>query len=331
MPQRLTNLKYASRIVCLAAVVASTFHLSTLGNITIASIVGNTVIVGLSIIAAFIAFRSKESQGRYLYALFIAFYILNAGWLYNTIVLKWLRIVLYNLEAAFTGVLYVLANQHFPQQTTLEDVKEKIGFRPLRSYLLFLLKRGNLWKYAFLFLFIVGSTLQVLHISPLGMNVCIILTGLCYIYISYNGYAISSRNSLLWLFWGVLSYVILILLAAIVSVFLPLHTSLFYPVISICKSLVLFIMVFMSVFFADTFDTGFIIKRTVVDGSLFILVVLIYNVAEHYLLHVINEHFEINNTFTASLLSGILVLTISPLHHKMEVYLNSKFKKNTNH
>jgi hypothetical protein len=93
-------------------------------------------------------------------------------------------------------------------------------------------------------------------------------------------------------------------------------------------NLVLLTAFFMSVFFANSFDTGFIITRTIVDGLLFLILVLICNTLEHYVLHTINEHLEINDAFVSSLLSGVLVLVISPLHHRLNHFLTHKFRHN---
>jgi hypothetical protein len=158
------------------------------------------------------------------------------------------------------------------------------------------------------------------------VNILIMLSGFAYMYISYKKVGIDSRNSILWLFWGLLCYVILIFFSAIPLLFSSQENTLIDSMVAIIGNLILLVMIFMSVFFARTFDTGFIIKRTIVDGSLFLLVILVYNVVEHYVLHTINHTLHINDAFLASLLSGIMVLVISPLHHKLTAYLNKKFK-----
>lgn len=145
-------------------------------------------------------------------------------------------------------------------------------------------------------------------------------------YISYKKVGFDSRSSILWLFWGVLCYVILLMFSTMLNLFNPGKSMLADMLITIAGYIILLLTVFMSIFFAKSFDTGFIIKRTIVDGALFLAVILIYNVVEHYLLHTINHTLHINDAFLSSLFSGIMVLVISPAHHKLTAFLNKKLK-----
>jgi hypothetical protein len=82
----------------------------------------------------------------------------------------------------------------------------------------------------------------------------------------------------------------------------------------------------MSLFFADTFNTGVFVRRSMVNGLLFLLIVFIYNTLEHYVLHWVSHKLHVSDAVIASMLSGLLVLFISPLHHRLTHYLNKKLK-----
>ena len=90
--------------------------------------------------------------------------------------------------------------------------------------------------------------------------------------------------------------------------------------------LVLLISFVMSVFFADAFDTKIFVRRTAVNATLFVAVVFLYNTIEHYFLHWVSHTLHVSNVFLSSVLSGLLVLFISPLHHKLTAFHNRRLK-----
>lgn len=331
------NLKLIARLVCLLAVILSWYRAVIIIHSAFTDskfsfflkpevILRPVVFSLLALMALFIAVKAKEARGRYLYALFIACLILNSRWLYQWITNDYIRVLIYSLENALTCTLFILANQHFPQQVTPAAVGEVFKIKLLRGYLNWLLKPANLWRFGTAIFLIASYAFTFFHLPEVIIDLVIIFSGFLFLYINYNRTVVSSRNSILWLFWGILSYTMLVIFSTLLEIFTSVPNPYLNLVIALLINFVLLIMVFMSVFFADSFDTGFIIKRTIIDGFLFLLVVLVYNFIEHYLLHIINEHLEINDGFISSLLSGVLVLVISPLHHRLEVFLNHKFK-----
>ena len=96
--------------------------------------------------------------------------------------------------------------------------------------------------------------------------------------------------------------------------------------IAIIMLLILFFSFVMSLFFANTFNTGVFVRRSVVNATLFLLIVFIYNTLEHYVLHWISHKLHVSDVIISSMLSGVLVLLIAPLHHRLTHYLNKKLK-----
>jgi len=172
----------------------------------------------------------------------------------------------------------------------------------------------------FFFTLITGISIE------LYFEVFICLTAWLFMLVSYRRSGVNSRNSLLWFFWGALCFVFVITFYLLATAFVDSPSPYIVVVFKIGINFVIISTFFMSIFFAGTFDTGFIIKRTLIDGVLFLLVILVYNTIEHLGMHTINEHLGIGDAFTSSLLSGVLVLILSPLHHKLSSYLGRKLK-----
>ncbi len=283
---------------------------------------------GLGTMALFISFKGKESKGAALFALFLVALVLNDGWFYEGLLgNQYLELIIVALETALTATLFINTVQFFPKPISPENVYANIRLKVLSYYLVFLLRPRNLWSCFFPIVFIIAIGCFLLNISIFWVNLMIIFTGLGYMFLSYRKFGINSRSSILWMFWGVLCYIILVIFSAILHAFNPVANAYISLLISLMSQLIILITVFMSVFFADSFDTGIIIKRTIVDGLLFLLVILTYNVIEHYLLHTINHTLHINDAFLSSLLSGIMVLVISPVHHRLMAFLNKKLKQ----
>lgn len=332
------TLRTLTRVSCIISLLATTFHLiKSWGPIItdhnldhfqmIAALSRLVADIGLSIMAVFVSFKGKAQKGSHLFALFLAALVLNDIWFYQQIG-PTIGVILLSAEAALAGTLFVSAFQFFPNAITKEQIDRYIKIRPLRTIMGRLLKGNYIWLLfaPVVFTLTLTCNLLSLRLSFVALNLLIILFGFAYMYISYKKFGIDSRSSILWLTWGVLSHILLVVFSTILHIFNPTDNTLVNLVIAIAGHLILLVMIAMSVFFADSFDTGFIIKRTIVDGALFLSVILVYNVVEHYLLHAINHSLHINDAFLSSLLSGILVLAISPLHHKLTTYLNKKFK-----
>jgi membrane-associated HD superfamily phosphohydrolase len=160
-------------------------------------------------------------------------------------------------------------------------------------------------------------------------DIFITITASLCMYVNFKKSTASDRNKILWLFWGLISFTFLIIIHAIVYYlsFDALQTvSLLFNILMVC---VLAVSLFMSLFYADTFDTGILIRRTFVNGFIFILIVLIYNTLEHYFLHWLAHELHLSDVLLSSLLSGILVLAFSPLHHRLMHFLEKYIKNKT--
>lgn len=292
---------------------------------------GNALIIPamftlLSLMSLFISIRAKEDKGHYLYALFIALYVLNDPWLYQWLYNEPFQTIASCLEGAFAGVMFIYANQFFPEPIIPADVAKVVRWRTVSKLLTWLLNPRIFWLIGFPLVAILFCGSPMLNYSTLMANLLVIIIGIGYLYVNYNRSGISSRSSVLWLFWGVTCYTMLIIFSAMLQAFTEISPFMHF-LISLMRALILLSMLFLSIFFADTFDTGFVITRTIIDGSLFLTVVFVYNVAEHYLLHLLSHHLEINDAFISSMLSGVMVLLISPLHHRLEHFLQQRFKK----
>ena len=335
---KLFNFRSLTRILAIIALAATAYRLVQHGELLVSdqaldhfqrvkSFARLFTDVLLSLMAVFIAFRGSSQKGGQFFALFLVGLVLNDNWFYEGFGELLARFLL-ALNTALTSGLFVAAFQFFPEQLNKEQISHYMSFEPLRSYLISLTRGQRLWTVFVPVVLALTIVCQLLSFRLGGvlLNLMIILTVFGYMYISYKKVGIDSRSSILWLFWGVLCHVILVVFTAFMQWFNPGDDSLVAMGIAVLANLILLLMIFMSVFFAKSFDTGFIIKRTIVDGALFLLVILVYNVVEHYLLHTINHTLHINDVFLSSLFSGILVLVISPLHHKLTAYLNKKLR-----
>jgi hypothetical protein len=161
--------------------------------------------------------------------------------------------------------------------------------------------------------------------------IIVLLTALLFLYINFNIATPSGRNKITWLLWGILSYTFITVFSAILTRLNPQIHQNVDTAISILRALSLFISITMCLFFFNTFDTGVLIRRTIVDGSMFVLIILLYNTVEHYLLHWINHKLHISSAIASSILSGFFVLIFSPMHHKLMHILDVKFKPKKPH
>ena len=159
-------------------------------------------------------------------------------------------------------------------------------------------------------------------------NLGILITGSLLIFVNYRTSSASGKNKILWLFWGILTYSLLSIFTTIIYSFqsdnLP-SLNLFFGSL---KMLLLITSLAMSLFFFDTFNTGVIIERTILNSIIFIIIVLIYNTAEHYLLHWLSHKLHISDVLLSSFLSGIFVLIFSPIHHRLMHFIEKRVKMN---
>jgi len=331
------TLKLLTQVICLSAIALTTYAIVALlqnnhqlQTFTLPDKLRNisyySRLLGLSIMTLFVAYKGRGSKGAYLLASFWAGYILNnviSGMLVSGSVI---RVLVDAGTSAIVAALFIYSLQNFPERVNATGINSTIKNKPLRRYLAWLLKPINLWLYFALVILALYLLMGFTKMHFPVADLVIMITGFLFMAVNYFRSSSKGRNSILWFFWGVLALILSDTFFSLLNVFNVVQSPYIRVFSSFLETFILMTTLFMSIFFADSFDTGVIIKRTLVNGFLFLLIILVYNTAEHYLMHTINEHLEINDAFTSSLLSGVLILAIRPLHHKLEHFLDHKFK-----
>ncbi|MHB1277683.1 MAG: hypothetical protein ACYC1Q_04730 [Bacteroidia bacterium] len=226
-----------------------------------------------------------------------------------------------------TSFIFIKSFQNFPQPISPAHIDAEFPkSRILKGYL-----KAFLSKYMGLYFALAICTLSIVFTGNPIMKACALFTafttGLLFLYLNYKISSPSNRNKIVWLFWGFLSYLLLTVLYVVLTYTSPeilLEVSILFKIL---RALPIFIAVTMCLFFFDTFDTGVLIRRTLVDGSVFIVIVFLYNTLEHYFLHWLSHEFHISNVLISSVLSGFFVLIFSPIHHKFMHVLDGKFRR----
>lgn len=288
----------------------------------IAQHVKMTTLLVLPVVVLIMIFRSRVVNSLYL-ALAIAAYLVviqlpieQGGWIYL------LNVIL----SIITGVLFILSMQYFPVKVTGERVDAGIKPRWLKAYLRIWLKPARLW----IGMSAILSLLAVLEyfVSALGgsfSNLLILLTGFAYLYVNFRLTTGIAHSKISWLFWGLFVYTLMEATFLVVFSYTePLEAV--AMVIAILQLLALLFAFVMSIFFADAFDTRVLIRKTAINAMLFLIAVFVYNTIEHFFLHWVAHTLHISDAMVSSLLSGLLVLFISPMHHRLTHYLNKKLK-----
>jgi len=168
----------------------------------------------------------------------------------------------------------------------------------------------------------------LLKISERLSDVFVLITGLLCLYVNYKKSSTTERNKILWLFWGLISFTLIMIVYSILNASVTEVSRNVKLVFNIGLILTFVLSQIMSLFFSNAFDTGILIRRILVDGLIFIFIVFIYNTIEHYFLHWLSHELEISDVILSSLLSGIFVLAFSPIHHKFMSYLEKRVKNN---
>lgn len=286
----------------------------------IPSLITQPILVILSLI---ISIKAKQQTGTMLFALFLS--LISCDWVLQYLRMmnpEWIPDALSLTSSAITGTVYIKVFQYFPRQITREDIKSVFpNGKFLSGYVILAIKNSN-W---FIFPFILAG-LAVALTSSL-MDVFILLTALLCLYVNFKKSSTYERDKILWLFWGVLTFTFIAVIQLIFDYFINENSNAIRILFSSLTNFVLVSSLLMSLFFSNAFDTGILIRRTLVDGIIFILIVLIYNTVEHYFLHWLSHELEISDVLLSSLLSGIFVLIFSPVHHKLMKYLEKKVKK----
>lgn len=278
--------------------------------------------VSIAVIALILVFRSRIRGAHYL-GLFLVAFSAQGYWQLEVTGIAYLGLA---LSTFLIGNLLILSMQHFPQAVTVQSLQASIRPRWVRAYLTRLLSPVGLWVIlggVFLLIAIMEYWLPVLQ--SVITNLLILFTALAYLYSNFKLTSGKEHDRILWLFWGLFMYNILAIISyTIFMVDTPSETV--RVSIAMAYMLVLLVSFVMSVFFADTFDTQIFVRRTAVNATLFLVVVFLYNTIEHYFLHWVSHTLHISNVLLSSLLSGLLVLFISPLHHKLTAFLNKRLK-----
>jgi hypothetical protein len=280
----------------------------------------------LIIFSIIISIKNHQHKGVLLFALFLS--LVSMVWIIDSIRLMhadWIPFFWVPLTSILAGTLYIKSLQSFPRQISKQDVisvfpKNKI----VSGYISWAIKDHTWLVFPVL---LAGSAL--LQVNDRLSDVCILLTALLCLYVNYKKSSRTERNKILWLFWGLISFTFL----TVIRTILYFITVEFSQIVSLLmNALMMLILVFalvMSLFFSNAFDTGTLIRRTLVDGFIFIVIILIYNTIEHYLLHWLSVKLELSNALLSSLLSGILVLTFSPIHHQLMKFLKKRIKNHS--
>jgi hypothetical protein len=296
------------------------------GSISTIRVAGRTLsfitFVSIAIIALILVFRSHIRGARYL-GLFLVAFSAQGYWQQEVAGISYLWLA---LSTFLIGNLLILSMQHFPQTVTAQSLQASIRPRWMQAYLTHLLRPMGLWAIlggAFLLIAAIEYWLPALQ-SALT-NLLILLTALAYLYSNFRLTSGREHDRILWLFWGLFMYTVLTVISYAVFLFdTPSETVRIS--IAMVYLVVLLVSFVMSVFFADAFDTKIFVRRTAVNATLFLAAVFLYNTIEHYFLHWVSHTLHVSNVMLSSLLSGLLVLFISPLHHKLTALLTRKLK-----
>lgn len=230
----------------------------------------------------------------------------------------------YIIIGVATNLLFFIslfkAFQYFPKPVTREDIIQKIRWKPIRKIMLLAHNDKSWFIFPLIPLAMMFTPYQE-AILPL-----LILVIIAYLYINLSK-SQSDRNKVLWLFWGATVYLACSFLNMAFYNFPNDDVQVISGVFSIISVIALLVALTMSFFFFDSFDTGIIVKRTIINSFILICIVFVYNVIEHYILHWVSHKLHVSDALVSSVLSGILVMIFSPMHHKLMHVLEKKLKK----
>lgn len=283
--------------------------------------------LAIPIMAILILLKSRHNTAFYLALCFIV-YEINVSLPLS----KQLGIQLADIfTTSLAGLLAVLSFEHFPKKVTPQNIRVAVRFKWLQRYLIFLLNPIALCL-GFFSLLIAICVIQTYVLFTGGItDFLIMITAFMYLYVNFRTTSGKDNDQILWLFWGLGSFILTSLIWNIITLFTTEVPDIPRLLLSIANSLILVFSLGMSLFFTDAFDTGKFITRTLVSGFVFVLAILVYNTAEHYILHWFAHTLHISNVMMASFLSGVIVLVISPLHHRLTHFLEKRLRKKGEH
>lgn len=276
-----------------------------------------------------IVVKANPNKGILLFALFLTVFSQNICLQMLLKVLPspyWGNVFWMSIMGGLAGTLYIKSLQSFPRQLTASNINMVFS----RSKLISGFTRWTLQSYTWaLFPVMISIAYYFSATSALSglVDIFILLSAFVSIYVNYKNSTPSERNKILWLFWGLVSYTFVYIISLIIGSFYPGDVKVFKLILTIISHLLLLTSLIMSLFFSNAFDTGYLIRRTIVDGFIFVLIVLMYNTLEHYFLHWLSETLHLSNVLISSFMSGFFVLIFTPVHHKLMHFAEKKVKK----
>ena len=278
--------------------------------------------ITLAVIAIVIVLKSANKNAYYL-ALALAMFTLV-----GTIPLSYdpLIYIAGSVLSTATGCMFIFSMQHFPVSVTDGKINRAIRWSWLKGYLKTFLRAKVFWTGMVATLLILSALEYFIRQNDPFSTLLILFTGFAYLYVNFRTTSGIEHSRILWLFWGLAMYILMNLIYYSLYLYGGDPGEVVRVVIAIIMLLILFFSFVMSLFFANTFNTGVFVRRSVVNATLFLLIVFIYNTLEHYVLHWISHTLHVSDVIVSSMLSGVLVLLIAPLHHRLTHYLNLKLK-----
>lgn len=284
------------------------------------------------IFSMIIVVKAKPNKGILLFAFFLTAVSQNIGLqlLLKVMALPyWGHAFWISISGGLAGTLYIKSLQSFPREITASNINSVFPhLKLIRGF-----ARWTLKGYTWIFFPIVITSGYYFSETPVWsglVDIFIMLSAFFSLYVNYKNSTLSERNKILWLFWGLVSYTFLFIINMIIGSFYPGDVRIFKFIMTTISHFLLLISLVMSLFFSNAFDTGYLIRRTIVDGTIFILIILIYNTLEHYFLHWLSETLHLSNVLISSFMSGFFVLIFTPIHHKLMNFAKRKVK-NTGH
>lgn len=291
-------------------------HESTLTRAN--DITNKTYYIAIWLLAFIIILRARLNIGNLLFALLMA---ANS---FAPIIPTVFKGIPYLIVGIVNNLLFYIALfkafQYFPKSISRDDIIQKIRWKPIRKIML-AAHHDKAW-------FIFPLIPLVLMFTPFQESLLIILIPVIIGYLFINlSKSKSDRNKVLWLFWGAGIYFACMILNILFYNFNAEDTEFIQYIVSMASVLALLIALTMSLFFFDSFDTGLIVKRTLINSFMLICIIFVYNVIEHYFLHWISHQLHLSDALVSSILSGILVMVFSPMHHRLMHYFEKKLKR----
>jgi hypothetical protein len=276
-----------------------------------------TYYLAVWLLAAIIVIKSKINTGNLLFAC-----LMTANSISPTVPVI-LGGVPYTVAAVTNNLIFytllLKTFQYFPKRVTREAIQQKLGFRPIREIMLLAHRKKALYGFVIIALGLMFTDfLEVLF-------VVLLLVVMAYLYINLSTSG-SDRNKVLWLFWGFDIYFLTVILGMLFLMFNTEDRQFAQDALSIIAVAALLLALTMSFFFFDSFDTGVIVKRTIINSFTLICIIFLYNVIEHYVLHWVSHQLHLSDVLVSSILSGILVMIFSPIHHRLMHFFEKRLK-----